>query len=117
MKINEKIRYLRQSENLTQAELGRKMGVTGHNIFDWEKGKGEPSLDMIKRFSEVFGVSVGYLIGTEDEDGHKIDVTMTEEEQKLLKCFRTMDEVQRRAILRAAESFYQDNAKNSRIPS
>ena len=99
MKVSEKIRYLRKSENITQKELGEKLGITGHNVFDWEKGKGEPSLDMLKKLADFFGVSVGYLVGTEDESGRPVSSDLPQKDLDLLKAFHKLGAFEQETIL------------------
>ena len=69
---------------------------------------------MLKRLADVFGISVGYLVGAEDEDGRPVPSDLSEDDKKLLAWFHGMDKTQQRAILRTAESFYLDNQADSR---
>ena len=45
------IRALRQGQNLTQAELGEKLGVGGKAVSKWECGAGAPDIALLPRLS------------------------------------------------------------------
>ena len=55
--IHNNIRTLRFHANeMTQADLGQKVGVTRQTIAAIEQGKYSPSLESAFRIAEVFGV-------------------------------------------------------------
>ena len=47
---------------MTQAELAILLGVTVMTISNYERGEREPSIENLKRMSEIFGVPVDELI-------------------------------------------------------
>ena len=47
---------------MTQAELAILLGVTEMTVSNYERGEREPSIEMLKRMSDVFGVPVDELI-------------------------------------------------------
>ena len=58
-RITNQIRTLRfLSGEMTQAELGRRIGVTRQTIAAIEAGKYSPSLEAAFRIAEVFGKSL-----------------------------------------------------------
>lgn len=61
--FGEKIKILREENNLSQTELGKKLNITQRKVSYIECGKYEPSIDDIKAFCEYFQVSSDYLIG------------------------------------------------------
>ena len=61
--IADKIKALRVSHNLTQAELARKIGITRNGVNSWEQGLSTPSTFYIVELSKMFGVSADYLLG------------------------------------------------------
>ena len=50
------IRFARITSGMTQQELAEKVGCTQQHIQRIESGKGEPSLALLKKLGEVFGV-------------------------------------------------------------
>ena len=61
--FGEKIKDLRENENLTQGQLGEKLQMTQRKISYIECGKYEPSIDDIKTFCKFFNVSADFLLG------------------------------------------------------
>lgn len=63
MGIGEKIKTLRKSMNLTQTELGAKVGVQKNAVSKWETGRVEDiPTSTIKALAELFQVPTSYLI-------------------------------------------------------
>ena len=71
MKTADRIKELRQANNLTQAELGKKIGVSQDTISLWEQGKSVPAVEYIVLIVETFrakdpALSSDYLLGLID---------------------------------------------------
>ena len=60
------IASLRKENGMTQLELAEKMGVTDKAVSKWERGEGLPDVAVLKALSELYGVSLDYLV-TEHE--------------------------------------------------
>mgnify|MGYP004500006415 CR=1 FL=1 len=56
------IKELRNRYDMTQMELGEKLGVSAKTISKWETGKGYPDITLLEPIAEVFSVSVTELI-------------------------------------------------------
>ena len=67
MNIGSQIRGARKKSKLTQKELAEKAGVATITIQQYELGKREPRLEQLKAIAAALGVSVGYLLGYEEE--------------------------------------------------
>ncbi len=61
--IAEKIKTLRETNNLTQAALARKLNVTRSSVNAWEMGISVPSTSLIVDIAKLFHVSTDYLLG------------------------------------------------------
>jgi len=61
--LGEKLRNLREEYELTQTELGKKLGMTQRKISYIECGKCEPSIDDLVAMCRYFGVSSDYMLG------------------------------------------------------
>ena len=60
-----RIALLRASNGWSQAELARRIGVSASAVGMYEQGRREPSLDLVVRLANEFGVTTDYLlIGT-----------------------------------------------------
>ncbi len=71
MTIGEKIKSLRQSNNLTQKDLAGQLNVSSQAISNWERGKGYPDISNIIQLSDLFNISLDILI-KEDLDFKEI---------------------------------------------
>lgn len=57
------LKLLRELHNMTQKELADKVKVTPKAISFYELNQREPSNELLKSFSQIFNVSVDYLLG------------------------------------------------------
>lgn len=62
VKIGKFIAQLRHEGNMTQEELGKKLGVTNKTISRWENGNYMPDIEMLKLLSKVFRISINELL-------------------------------------------------------
>jgi len=62
----ERLKALRESMGISQAELAKKMSVTPPTISRIENGEREPNLQFLKNLATFFNVSVDYLLGLTD---------------------------------------------------
>ena len=68
-KIGDTISQLRKEKGWTQAELASKLLVSDKAVSKWESNKGEPSIEFLPVMSELFGVTLDYLMtGKEQEE-------------------------------------------------
>lgn len=63
--IGDIIKELRVSHNISQAKLGNLMGVTQQAVARWENGHSEPDSTTLKKMSDLFGVSIDYILDNE----------------------------------------------------
>ena len=67
MTIGQRIAELRKQQNLSQEALGELLGVSRQAISKWESDAALPEIDKLIALSKRFGVTVGYLLGVEEE--------------------------------------------------
>lgn len=65
IKIGKFIAELRKEKNMTQQQLGDKVGVSYKTISKWETGRGLPELATLKPLSEELGISINELLSGE----------------------------------------------------
>lgn len=61
--IAERIKTLRETNNLTQSALAKKLNVTRSSVNAWEMGIFVPSTSLIVDIARLFHVSTDYLLG------------------------------------------------------
>ena len=59
------IKFLREAKDMTQAELGDKIGVSSKTVSKWETAKGLPDISLLQPLSQALGVSVIELMNGE----------------------------------------------------
>ena len=52
------IKQLRESRNMTQADLAEKIGVSSKTVSKWETGKGLPDISLLQPLSLALGISL-----------------------------------------------------------
>lgn len=65
--LGENIRRLRQERGLCQEDLGRRIGASKQSVSNWENGNITPSIDLLLRLADFFGVSTDYLLGRNNQ--------------------------------------------------
>ncbi len=67
------LKQLRKSHNLTQAELGKQIGLSKAVISKYENSMGYPTFDVLIEIARYFSVTTDYLLGV--SKGKTIDVS------------------------------------------
>ena len=71
MNLGEKLRQLRQNQNLTQPELAEAMGIEQSYLSKLENGKYVPSGEVFSRILEVFDIELGDLLDHLDQQARR----------------------------------------------
>ena len=100
----QRLRELRLERNLSQAKLGKMLGVNQTAIGKYERGDAEPNIKMLFQLSQIFEVSIDYLLGNSDDFGivnvkaDKVGSFLNEREKELVDLFRNLDEKHQKAV-------------------
>ena len=70
------IRQLRESRQLTQAELAERIGVSSKTVSKWETGKGLPDITLLQPLAQALGISVIELMNGEHITNRNISANM-----------------------------------------
>ena len=68
MEFGERLREIRLSMGLNMPEFAALLGTSKQNIHRYEKGDTSPTLRVAKEYADKLGVTVLYLLGSEDEE-------------------------------------------------
>lgn len=71
--VADRIRYLREQNRLTQAELAKKLGITRSSVNAWEMGISVPSTQYVVELAGIFKVSTDYLLGVKTTSTVNVD--------------------------------------------
>lgn len=69
MTTGQRVAQKRKEQGLSQEALGEKLGVSRQSIYKWESDSALPEVEKLVALSRLFGVSVGWLLGVEEEPG------------------------------------------------
>lgn len=61
--IADRIKSLREQQNITQSDLAKQLGITRSSVNAWEMGISVPSTQYIVELAHIFHVSTDYLLG------------------------------------------------------
>ena len=83
MKFEEKLMTLRKKSGMSQEELAERLGVTRQAVSRWELGSTQPDAPNLLKLSDLFGVSIDWLLREGD---------MAEETQQAQTVFQAQEE-------------------------
>ncbi len=113
-----KLKELRLSKQLSQSELANLLGCNQTAVGKYERGQLEPNIETLKKLSTIFEVSVGYLIGNEDDFGNitvspgQLTDQLTTQEKELLDAFNLLGPFERDGILVQVKALAKMKNKN-----
>ena len=65
------LKQIRKERNLNQLKVAMDLNISREALSHYENGKREPSLDMLRKLSDYFHVSIDFLINGEDFNENK----------------------------------------------
>lgn len=67
MTVGQRIAQKRKELGLSQEALGDRLGVSRQSIYKWESDSALPEVEKLITLAKLFGVSVGWLLGVEED--------------------------------------------------
>lgn len=67
MGLNNKIKYIRKKNRLTQVQLAQKLNVVPTSISSWERGANTPPVDQLEAMARLFDVPISYFFSDDLE--------------------------------------------------
>lgn len=64
--LNEKLKAIRLSGNYSQVDIAEKLSVTKQTISNWENNNIQPSVEMLVKIADLFGITTDYLLDRDD---------------------------------------------------
>lgn len=88
MSVGERLKELRDSKNMSLRELANVLEISNSVISAYETGKSSPTVNVIAKYIEHFGIDANWLvIGTK-----KTGDDLTENEVEILELFKWLQE-------------------------
>lgn len=109
MSFAEILKFIRESNDLTQKELANKSGLSQQCVCSLEQGTRSPTGSTLVALSRALNVSTDYLLGLEDDFGIRVDSKelikrpdydiADKQLTDFMKLFKVMTEVQKAQVL------------------
>ena len=80
MDFSQRFIALRKSHKLTQEKAGELVNMSQRSIANWESGERLPSISTLIALSDIFNVSVDYLLGCTDIPDKQKEPTVSNDE-------------------------------------
>lgn len=97
--IARNIADLRKKAGMTQQDLAEKLNYTDKAISKWERGESVPDILVLKQISDIFGVSVDYLLCAEHREPEPTEESAEKPDPKKQQSIRTRGFVTGMSIL------------------
>jgi transcriptional regulator with XRE-family HTH domain len=83
------LKVVRQYHRLSQSDLADRLGISRSYLNEIEKGKKEPSIEILRRYSDLFGVPLSSLMlfieEATDTPRHKVTMFAADKVLKMLE--------------------------------
>lgn len=100
MPITKRIKELRARVGISQETLAKQLGLSVASVASYEIGRVTPSIEVLIKMADVFGVSVDYILGrTSDEPIIPLEISF---------MIRSLPENSRERIIRYIKFFAED---------
>ncbi|MGN6491953.1 MAG: helix-turn-helix domain-containing protein [Agriterribacter sp.] len=98
MTFGERLTIVRKRKSLSQAEVGKKIGINGDAYGRYERNEVRPTIEMAVKISEALEVSLDYLVG-------KTDMLLDNETIKRIQEVSKMPEAERSHVYALLDAF------------
>ena len=97
----QRLREARQKNGLTQKYVAISVGVAPPTVSMWESGAKNPNRENLAKLSELYGVTVDYLMGIDAQQSE----AETAEERHLLQLYRSLNPEGKARLLEQAADY------------
>ncbi len=95
-----RLKECREAAGLTQKYVALSLGVKGPSVSNWESGKTKPTMENFSALAKLYGVSVDYLLGGDQQQETAFP---NPKQQQIFSELGNMSEEQLEEVLRYAE--------------
>ncbi len=92
------ITILRDERGWTEYQLAERSGLPQSTISSWYRKNMVPSIPSLEKICDAFGITLSQLFAEDDEP-----ISLTETQQKLLKCWARLSKEKQDAVLALIE--------------
>ena len=91
--FSEKLKVARKQKGLSQAALGKLLGVQAQTIGRWETGKSKPNLETVNKLCEILNIPLYSLISKD------ADYQLNYDEAFVIKKYRELNDDGKQMII------------------
>jgi transcriptional regulator with XRE-family HTH domain len=103
MKLREKLVYLRKQKNWSQHDLSDQVGVQVTHISRLENGKSQPSVELLRKIAQAFGVTMDYLVDDEADEATPVSIK-NKSLAKRLELLEQLEQEDQKTIINVIDS-------------
>lgn len=96
----ERLKQLRKEQNISQETLSHEIFVSQESISAYELGKHFPTLDILIKLSDYFGVSMDYLMGRDDHRFKSDDCSWDSSEESIVANYRKLNAAHKMLLMK-----------------
>ena len=112
------LRLLRNQKGMSQQKLAELLHISQQSIYKYENNLAEPDIQTLTELSELFDVSIDYIVGNSD-DPRKMNVFVETElsprELDFLRMYRRLTRTRKKIIEMILEDYDRDYADQKHI--
>jgi transcriptional regulator with XRE-family HTH domain len=106
--LKDVLKYLRNREGISQAELALRLGVTPSAIGNYESGTRMPTSEIEESLADYFNVSLDFLRGIDSERSFSSDEVMLIQNFRLLNSSGRQEAMSHMEYLCSQERYKKD---------
>ncbi|SHJ71351.1 Helix-turn-helix [Anaerobranca californiensis DSM 14826] len=108
-----RLRELRKEKKINQLKLAMDLNITQASISKYEMGKREPSLEVLEKLSDYFGVSTDYLIGKTNVRKNLDVKSLKEDEINLVIKYQQLTDKEKEMVQNYIDFLKENRKKKS----
>lgn len=109
MSFGNNLRVLIEERDMTQKDLAKQLNIAPSTLGSYVQNTREPDFETLKLLAKYFNVSIDYLLD------YRAEKTSTQQEQELLRIFRSLTPEQRDICVEQCRVFVQMNHKEKNL--
>ncbi len=102
MKTADRLKELRKSYYYKQKDISALIGISPSGYANWEQGISDPNIENLIKLSNIYKVSVDYLLGIENFDYTSPNIineeSLPNNEIRILQGYRNLDKSMQKLV-------------------
>ncbi len=107
------LRLLRNQRGMSQQKLAELLNLSQQSIYKYENNLAEPDIQTLTELSELFDVSIDYIVGNTDDPRRMnvyVETELSPRELNCLRMYRRLTAGRKKIIEMILEDYDQDRS-------